>query len=95
MIFPIFIGMILWTRITSVGSLSASLAGGIAMIVFTSVMGLPPIFYLYGIAVPGLIWLFHADNIARLRAGEERHMSFGSKKPKANGSVGGSKSQPA
>lgn len=87
-IFPVFAITILLTRITSIGSLSCSLVGGVIMIVATAVAGRDPIFYLYGVAVPGLIWLFHADNIARLRAGEERHITFGSKKSSAGKSSG-------
>jgi glycerol-3-phosphate acyltransferase PlsY len=73
-IFPIFLITIAVTRISSIGSLSASLAGGIAMIVVTAVAPLAPIYFVYGIGVPGLIWLFHHDNIGRLLRGEERRI---------------------
>jgi glycerol-3-phosphate acyltransferase PlsY len=73
-IFPIFIIVILVTRISSLGSLGASLAGGVIMIVATAVIPLAPIYYLYGVGVPGLIWLFHSDNIQRLLAGKERRI---------------------
>jgi glycerol-3-phosphate acyltransferase PlsY len=73
-IFPIFILSIAITRISSIGSLAASAAGGIAMIVIAALTGLPPIYYLYGIGVPGLIWLFHLDNIQRLVSGQERRI---------------------
>jgi glycerol-3-phosphate acyltransferase PlsY len=91
-IFPIFAAMIVLTRITSVGSLSASAVGGLIMIVATAVIPLAPVFYLYGIAVPGLIWLFHADNIHRLLRGQERRMSLGGR---PSGPVQGSGGQPA
>jgi glycerol-3-phosphate acyltransferase PlsY len=95
-IIPVFGAAILLTRITSVGSLSAGLVGGLVVIAATALMPLPPIYYLYGVAVPGLIWFFHADNIARLRAGEERRIDFGSKRRrKADRSVEGSHSRPA
>jgi glycerol-3-phosphate acyltransferase PlsY len=73
-IFPVFALSILITKISSIGSLSASLIGGLTMIVVTAVTPLPPIYYVYGIGVPGLIWLFHVDNIQRLLAGQERRI---------------------
>jgi acyl phosphate:glycerol-3-phosphate acyltransferase len=73
-ILPVFVLMILLTRISSIGSLSASLIGGIAMIVVAAVTPLPPIYFVYGVGVPGLIWLFHWDNIGRLLRGEERRI---------------------
>jgi glycerol-3-phosphate acyltransferase PlsY len=73
-IFPIFVLTIVITRISSIGSLAASAAGGIAMIVLAALTGLPPIYYVYGIGVPGLIWLFHLDNIQRLVSGKERRI---------------------
>jgi glycerol-3-phosphate acyltransferase PlsY len=73
-IFPVFVLVIAVTRISSLGSLGASLMGGIAMVVVTAVAPLPPIYYVYGIGVPGLIWLFHADNIVRLLSGKERRV---------------------
>jgi len=73
-IFPVFAISILVTRISSIGSLSASLIGGIAMVVVAAVNHLDPIFFVYGIGVPGLIWAFHVDNIQRLLAGQERRI---------------------
>jgi glycerol-3-phosphate acyltransferase PlsY len=73
-IFPIFVIVIAVTRISSLGSLGASLIGGIAMVVATLLMPLAPIYYIYGIGVPGLIWLFHHDNIKRLITGKERRV---------------------
>jgi glycerol-3-phosphate acyltransferase PlsY len=73
-IFPVFALTILITRISSLGSLSASMFGGVAMIVVTALLPLPPIYYVYGISVPALIWLFHADNIERLLSGRERRV---------------------
>jgi glycerol-3-phosphate acyltransferase PlsY len=73
-IFPVFAVTILLTRVSSLGSLAASAIGGAAMVVVTVVANLPPIYFLYGVGVPGLIWLFHADNIQRLLAGKERRI---------------------
>ena len=73
-IFPVFALTILITRISSLGSLSASLIGGLAMIGWTAINHLDPVFFAYGVGVPGLIWLFHVDNIQRLLAGKERRI---------------------
>jgi glycerol-3-phosphate acyltransferase PlsY len=73
-IFPIFVVTILVTRISSLGSLSATLVGGIIMVVATAAIPLAPVYYVYGVGVPGLIWLFHADNIQRLLTGKERRI---------------------
>lgn len=73
-IFPVFVITILLTRISSIGSLSASLIGGVAMVIVAAVTPLAPVYFLYGIGVPGLIWLFHLDNIGRLLAGKERRI---------------------
>ena len=78
---------ILATRISSIGSLSGSLAGGIAMVVITALAPLPPvytthlapIYFVYGVGVPALIWGFHLDNIGRLLRGEERRVGRRSK----------------
>jgi len=92
-IFPIFVIVIAVTRISSLGSLGASLIGGVAMVTATFVLPLAPIYFLYGVGVPGLIWLFHHDNIARLLSGKERRLgpstgkSEGSDRP--NGSSSG------
>jgi glycerol-3-phosphate acyltransferase PlsY len=81
-IFPVFALTILVTRISSIGSLSASLIGGLCMIAVTALAPLPPIYsttlppiyFVYGVGVPGLIWLFHRDNIGRLLRGQERRV---------------------
>jgi glycerol-3-phosphate acyltransferase PlsY len=79
-IFPIFVIVITVTRISSLGSLAATLIGGVAMVAWTAIAPLPPIYFVYGIGVPGLIWLFHLDNIQRLLSGKERRLGP-SKKP--------------
>jgi glycerol-3-phosphate acyltransferase PlsY len=73
-IFPVFIITIALTRVSSIGSLSASLIGGIVMIVIAVATPLAPIYIVYGVGVPGLIWLFHLDNIGRLLRGQERQI---------------------
>jgi glycerol-3-phosphate acyltransferase PlsY len=79
-IIPAFVLAIALTKISSMGSLIASLAGGLAMVAITAAAplpivyttALPPIYFAYGIGAAGLIWVFHLDNIGRLLRGEER-----------------------
>ena len=87
-IFPVFAISILITRISSIGSLSASLIGGIAMVVYAAVNHLDPIFLVYGVGVPGLIWLFHVDNIQRLLSGQERRIGTKATPPSATDTPG-------
>jgi glycerol-3-phosphate acyltransferase PlsY len=94
-IFPVFALTILLTRISSLGSLSASLIGGIVMIIVAAVTPLAPVYFVYGVGVPGLIWLFHYDNIGRLLRGEERRVG---QRPKAGATdqpAGGAPTDPA
>ena len=87
-IFPVFAITILITRISSIGSLSASLIGGVAMVVVAAVNHLDPVFFVYGVGVPGLIWLFHVDNIQRLLAGKERRIGTKAAPPSATRTPG-------
>jgi glycerol-3-phosphate acyltransferase PlsY len=97
-IIPMFVLAIVVTRISSVGSLSASLLGGVVMVVITAIAplppvysaALPPIYFVYGIGVPGLIWLFHLDNIGRILRGEERRIGR-----RANAAAAESAAEPA
>jgi glycerol-3-phosphate acyltransferase PlsY len=73
-IFPIFVIVIAVTRVSSLGSLGASLIGGLVMIAATLVIPLAPVYVVYGAGVPGLIWLFHHDNIKRILTGKERRI---------------------
>ena len=71
---PLILAVIAVTRTSSLGSLGASLAGGVIMVVATAVIPLAPIYYVYGFGGAGLIWLFHLDNIQRLLSGKERRL---------------------
>jgi len=95
-VFPVFALTILATRISSIGSLSGSLAGGVAMVVIAAIAPLPPlytthlapIYFVYGVGVPALIWAFHLDNIGRLLRGEERRIGRKAKSDGAGGNAG-------
>ena len=75
-IIPVFVGVLLLTRISSIASLSTSVAAAIGLLAAIGLGALHPAFSLYAIAGTAAIWLFHADNIARLRAGEERRIEW-------------------
>jgi glycerol-3-phosphate acyltransferase PlsY len=102
-IFPVFALTIVITRISSIGSLSGSLVGGIAMIVITALAPLPPIYtthlapiyFLYGVGVPALIWGFHLDNIGRLLRGEERRIGRKSRSAATAGAPAATAGAPA
>ena len=76
---PIFIVVILRTRIVSLGSLAA-VAAFAPIEIFVRMQtpdGLSIWALAYSIVGPALVWLAHADNIARLRAGTERTFDAG------------------
>ena len=73
-ILPVFGGVILATRISSLGSLLGSLFGGLLMIALVALQGLPPVYDVYAAGSVALIWIFHLDNIARLVRGTERRI---------------------
>ncbi len=71
-VLPVFGGVIVITRYSSLGSLSGSAFGGILLAVLTATTPLSPWLYLFSIGATGLVWLFHWDNIGRLLRGQER-----------------------
>jgi acyl phosphate:glycerol-3-phosphate acyltransferase len=71
-VIPVFAGVILVTRYSSLGSLTGSAFGGILFAIVIATGGLNPFLYVYAAGGAGLVWLFHADNIARLVRGQER-----------------------
>lgn len=76
---PIFIVLIWRTRIVSLGSLAA-VAAFAPIEIFVRMQtpdGLSIWALAYSIVGPALVWLAHADNIARLRAGTERTFDAG------------------
>lgn len=75
-IIPIFVGMLVLTRISSLASLTCSLVGGVLILVAVATGWLPAAFAAYAVLGTATIWLFHADNIQRLLAGEERRIEW-------------------
>jgi glycerol-3-phosphate acyltransferase PlsY len=75
---PVFILVILVTRYVSLGSLLGSAAMFPAMVIIWLVASgtVPPPYLVYAAVGPALIWLAHADNIDRLRRGQERKFDF-------------------
>ena len=76
---PFFFAIIWRTRLVSLGSITAAAAFAPILIVsrLTSDAGLDAATAVYAIVGPALVWLAHADNIARLRAGTERTFDTG------------------
>jgi len=76
---PVFIIAIARTRFVSVGSLAASalFAPALILLRLSSSEGLDVAIGAYALAGPGLVWLAHSDNIARLRTGTERMFDLG------------------
>jgi acyl phosphate:glycerol-3-phosphate acyltransferase len=75
-VIPLFTLLLLVTRISSVASLVSTLIGGIALLVAIPTVPLPPAYAVYAVVGTAMIWLFHADNIQRLIAGEERKIEW-------------------
>jgi glycerol-3-phosphate acyltransferase PlsY len=73
-ILPVFVGLVIVTRYSSIGSLAGSAVGGAVLGALTIATPLPTAYLGYAIGGPVLIWLFHADNIRRLLAGTERRI---------------------
>jgi glycerol-3-phosphate acyltransferase PlsY len=73
---PVFAGVLLVTRYSSVASLTATAFAAVLIVVSVVLFGLPALYAGYAIAAAALIWLFHLDNIQRLLAGTERRIEF-------------------
>lgn len=71
---PVFILVILLTRYVSLGSLLGSASMFPAMLLIWAVAQgwVPPAYLAWAAVGPVLIWIAHADNIARLIQGKER-----------------------
>jgi len=76
LVLPVFLGVLVVTRISSLASLSTSAAAALGLIAAVALGAAAPAFIGYAIAAAALIWLFHADNIQRLLTGQERRIKF-------------------
>lgn len=72
-----FLAVLAIWRYTSLASLVGSAIGGAAFTAQILATGMPLALLGFSIGAPALVWLFHLDNIGRLRRGEER--KFGAK----------------
>jgi glycerol-3-phosphate acyltransferase PlsY len=73
---PVFFGTIWLTRYVSLGSLLAAVAAVLILAGFVWLRLNDPADLLFGGVAAGLVWIAHADNIDRLRRGEERRFDF-------------------
>jgi glycerol-3-phosphate acyltransferase PlsY len=75
-VLPVFLIVLLVTRISSLASLVTSAAAGVGLGAAVVLGVVAPAFLAYAIGGAVLIWLFHADNIHRLLTGQERRIEF-------------------
>jgi glycerol-3-phosphate acyltransferase PlsY len=75
-VLPVFLIVLLVTRISSLASLVTSAAAGVGLGAAVVLGVVAPAFLAYAIGGSLLIWLFHADNIQRLLTGQERRIEF-------------------
>lgn len=69
---PVFFIVIASTRLVSLGSLVTTAFGALVTLGFVLLGWLPAAWLLYAVPGAAIVWLAHADNIARLKAGTER-----------------------
>ena len=62
------------SRIVSLASLTGTVVGVVALVIFVVLFHYPLPYLVYGILAAALIWLRHIDNIQRLLAGTERKL---------------------
>jgi acyl phosphate:glycerol-3-phosphate acyltransferase len=76
---PVFVGIIVVTRFVSLGSLLAIATGALSVVAWWLLADgtVSAAYPAYAIVGAGLIWLAHADNIARLLNGTERRFDLG------------------
>ncbi len=76
---PVFVGAVVLSGYVSLGSLlgSAAMIPATVLLWFISGGSVPIVYIAYVTAGVAIIWLAHADNISRLRHGEERKLDVG------------------
>jgi acyl phosphate:glycerol-3-phosphate acyltransferase len=75
-VIPIFAGVLLISRYSSLASLTATALGAAAVIAIVVASQQSWLYAVYAIGAAAMIWLFHIDNIQRLLAGTERRIEF-------------------
>jgi len=88
-VIPVFVGILFLTRISSLASLATSVAAAVGLVAAVVVVPMAPAFAVYALAGAAAIWLFHADNIQRLLAGEERRIEWRLRGGRGGGPGGG------
>ncbi len=91
---PVFIGLVVVTGYSSLGSLIGSATGGIVLAATTLTTDGPTAYLFYAVAGAGLIWVFHKDNIERLLDGTERRLEFRRHAPTGDAHAGSRPTEP-
>jgi glycerol-3-phosphate acyltransferase PlsY len=78
---PVFFVVIVVTRFVSLGSLLTTAFGALVTLAFVILGWLAAAWLLYVVPGAAIVWLAHADNIARLRAGTERRFDPRDRQP--------------
>ena len=71
---PVFFGVIYFSRYVSLGSLLGTAFGALVSVVFVALGWLDAGWLLFSAGATAIVWVAHADNIERLRAGTERRL---------------------
>ncbi len=71
---PVFFGVIYVSRFVSLGSLLGTAFGALVSLVFVALGWLDAGWLLFSAGATAIVWVAHADNIERLRAGTERRL---------------------
>ena len=71
---PVFFGVIYVSRYVSLGSLLGTAFGALVSLVFVALGWLDAGWLLFSAGATAIVWVAHADNIERLRAGTERRL---------------------
>ncbi len=76
LVIPVFVGVLVATRISSLASLATSLVAALGLVAAVMLLRMNVAFGVYAVGALAAIWLFHADNIQRLLAGQERRIEW-------------------
>ena len=71
---PVFFGVIYFSRYVSLGSLLGTAFGALVSVAFVALGWLDAGWLLFSAGATAIVWVAHADNIERLRAGTERRL---------------------